>query len=179
MVESPVEKRFWRYWLLGLLLFAAMIAMNPSISNALAPLGISDHQAAGSAERVNAIQMQWQADGVLWLARLSMAIDLLFIAIYSWGAWNGGKLMRADGAQTVRRIGVLVMVAAAVFVVTDYTETIAQFIQAVQFQGDDRLAGLAATVRPVKSLAWLTSFVGLLVALLLRRIARRRLIGKG
>lgn len=173
MAESNIEKQFWRYWLFGLLLFAAMIAMNPAISNGAAPLGISDHQAAGTAAKINAIQMQWQADGVLLLARASMAIDLLFIAVYSWGAWNGGKLMHGDTTPSVRRIGMLVMIAAVVFLVTDYTETIAQFIQVMQLRGDDSLAGLAATVRPVKSLAWVITFVGLLAALLFRRMARR------
>lgn len=172
MAESATEKQFWRYWLLGLLLFAAMIALNPAISNNVAPMGISDHQAAGSAARADAIQKQWQADGVLWLARISMAIDLLFIAIYSWGAWNGGKLMRGEQSPGIRRIGVLVMVATAIFLVTDYVETIAQFIQLMQLRGNDMLAGLAAAVRPFKSLAWLVSFVGLLVALFLRRRAR-------
>jgi len=35
------------------------------------------------------------------------------------------------------------------------------------------LAGLAAAVRPFKTVAWLITFVGLLAALLLRRMARR------
>lgn len=173
MVESTTEKHFWRYWLFGLLLFAAMIAMNPAIANNVAPMGISDHQAAGTAAKINAIQLQWQADGVLLLARASMAIDLLFIAVYSWGAWNGGKLMRSGSTPSVRRIGGLVMVAAVVFLVTDYTETIAQFIQVMQLKGNDTLAGLAATVRPVKSLAWVITFIGLLAALLFRRMARK------
>jgi hypothetical protein len=173
MQESNIEKHFWRYWLFGLLLFAAMIAMNPAISNIHAPMGISDHQAAGTAANINAIQLQWQADGVLLLARASMAIDLLFIGVYSWGAWNGGKLMRSDPTPSVRRIGVLVMIAAVVFLVTDYIETISQFIQVMQLKGSDFLAGLAATVRPVKSLAWVMTFVGLLAALLFRRMARR------
>jgi hypothetical protein len=173
MNENATEKHFWRYWLFGLLLFAAMIALNPAISNVHAPMGISDHQAAGTAEKIDAIQRQWRADGVLLLARASMAIDLLFIAVYSWGAWNGGKLMRSDPTPSVRRIGLLVMVAALVFLVTDYTETISQFIQLLQMKGSDTLAQLAATARPVKSFAWLITFVGLLAALLLRRMARR------
>ncbi len=172
MTESVTEKRFWRYWLFGLLLFAAMIAINPAISNGFAPAGISDHQAAGTAAKIDAIQRQWRADGVLLIARFSMALDLLFIAVYSWGAWHGGKLMRDEAAPSVRRIGMLVMVAAVLFCLTDYAETISQFIQVMQFRGSNTLAGIAATVRPVKSLAWLVTFVGLLAALLLRRMAR-------
>lgn len=42
--ESQTERGFWRCWLAGLMLFAVMIALNPSISNSVAPMGISDHR---------------------------------------------------------------------------------------------------------------------------------------
>jgi hypothetical protein len=172
LAESPIEKQFWRYWLAGLLLFALMIAMNPSISNGAAPLGISDHQVAGTAAKIDAIQRQWQADGVLWLARLSMAIDLVFIAVYAWGAWCGGKVMRSAAAPAAAKLGLLIMVAAAIFFVADYAETISQFVQVMQFRGSDVLAGIAATAQPVKTLAWITTFIALLAALWFRRNAR-------
>lgn len=171
--ETSEERGFWRYWLGGLLLFAAMVVMNPSLSNSVATMGISDHQAAATAARVNAIQSSWQADGVLWLARLSMAIDLIFIGVYGWGAWLGGKVMRAEAGQGLRNLGLAIMAAAALFCLTDYIETISQFIQIMRFEGSDALAGLAATVRPVKMVAFLVTFIGLLAALLLRRMARR------
>jgi hypothetical protein len=173
MQESALEKSFWRYWLAGILLFAVMVAMNPFISNDLVPWGIEDHQAAATAERVTAIHMRWQGDGVLWLARVSMATDLVFIAVYSWGAWLGGKVMRAEAGASLRRLGVVIMVASAVFFVTDYVETICQFIQVIQFTGSDALAGTAALVKPIKSFAWLVTLFGLLMALLFRRMARR------
>jgi hypothetical protein len=172
-MESELEKGFWRYWLGGILLFAVMVIMNPFISNELVPWGIEDHQAAATAERVTAIHMRWRADGVLWLAKLSMAIDLIFIAIYSYGAWLGGKVMRVSTMPSVRRLGLVIMVSAVVFLVTDYVETICQFIQVMQFTGSDMLAGLAATAKPIKSFAWLVTLVGLLAALLFRRMARR------
>lgn len=171
--ETAIEKGFWRYWLSGLLLFAVMIALNPSISNSVAPMGISDHQAAATALRVDAIQSAWQADRVLWLARLAMAIDLVFIGVYSRGAWLGGKVLRAESAAGLGRLGVVIMAAAALFCLTDYAETIAQFVQLMQFRGSDALASLAATVRPVKAVAFLITFAGLLAALMLRRMARR------
>jgi hypothetical protein len=167
--ESVLEKRFWRYWLGGLLIFAAMILF----STLRDTVGISEHQAAGTAIKVDAIQRQWQADGVLRLVRIGMVIDFIFIGVYSWGAWNGGKFMRSEASPNVRRIGGLVMGASLVFLLTDYTETICQFIQLIQFKGSDTLSAIAATVLPVKSLAWLVTFVGLLAALLLRRIKRR------
>lgn len=171
--ETAIERGFWRYWLTGLLLLAGMIALNPSISNPVAPMGISDHQAAATALRVDAIQLVWQADGVLWIARLGMAIDLVFIGIYSRGAWLGGKAMRGENVPGLGRIGIAIMAAAVLFCLTDYMETIAQFIQLAQLKGSDALAGLAATMRPVKAVAFLVTFIGLLAALLLRRMARR------
>ena len=173
-METFEERGFWRYWLLGLMLFAVMIVINPSLSNSVAPMGISDHQAAATAERVNAIQTSWQADGVLWLARLSMAIDLVFIGVYSWGAWLGGKVMRAQSGQGLRNLGLAIMVVAILFGLTDYTETLSQFVQVMRLEGSDALAGVAATVRPIKTVAFLTTFIGLLVALLLRRMALRK-----
>lgn len=173
MTETTVEKNFWRYWLFGLLLFAAMIALNPMLSNGNVPKGISDHQTAGTAAKIDAIQNAWQAAGVLLIARASMAIDLLFIGVYGWGAWNGGKMMRGETSPSVRRIGGLVMAAALLFLITDYTETLCQFVQVIQMKGSDALAATAAAVQPIKSLAWIVTFVGLLVALLLRRMARR------
>ncbi|MBK9003734.1 MAG: hypothetical protein IPM67_09760 [Sphingomonadales bacterium] len=171
--ESAIETGFWRWWLSGLMLFALMIALNPSISNNVAPMGISDHQAAATAARVNAIQAAWQTDGVLWLARLSMAIDLVFIGVYSRGAWLGGKVMRAEAGQGLRKLGLAIIAVAALFCLTDYIETVSQFIQAMRFEGNDALAGLAAAVRPVKTVAFLVTFTGLLAALLFRRMARR------
>lgn len=169
MVESVTEKRFWRYWLGGLLLFAVMIVLSTMRDT----VGIVAHQSAGSADVVDAIQRRWQADEALPLVKLGMVLDFVFIAVYSWGAWNGGKAMCSETVPSVRRIGALVMAASLVFLITDYTETTCQFIQLMQFKGDDRLAQTAATVQPVKTLAWLVTFAGLLVALLLRRMARR------
>ena len=92
MRESKLERRFWRFWLGGLLILAVMIAMNPWFTNAVSPWGIRDHQSAGNALRVDAIQSAWQAAGVLNLARFGIALDLVYIGIYSFGAYCGGRL---------------------------------------------------------------------------------------
>jgi hypothetical protein len=163
------ENTFWRYWIGGLLLLAFMAALNPFLANATAPWAILDHQVAGSAARVDAIQQAWARDGVLNLARFSMAVDLLFIPVYSWGAYCGGRVMRGETNPKLRRVGWLVMVAASLYPFLDYTETICQFIQAMQFQGNDSLAEIAATVKPVKSVVFLITLFGLLAALAVRR----------
>lgn len=169
--ETAQERLFWRLWLGGLLLLALMIALNPSLSSEVAPLGISDHQAATSAARVDEIQRQWRSDGVIWLAQLSMAIDLAFIGIYGLGAATGGQMLRGHASPRVRRLGNVVLGAAVIFIVSDYSETICQFIQLLQGRGTDSLAALAAAARPIKSIAFMITLAALPVALWLRRRA--------
>ncbi len=171
--ETKIERQFWRYWLGGLLLLAVMIAVNPWLSSGAAPWGIRDHQSAATALRVNDIQQAWQATGVLGLARFSIALDLLFIAVYSFGAFRGGQMMRYTGHPVLRRLGTVIMVAAALYPVLDYAETVCQFIQVVNFEGDDILASIAATAQPVKSVDFLVTFLGLLIALFIRRRTAR------
>ena len=174
MTETLLEKRFWRYWLGGLLILAIMIAMNPWFSNEVSPWGIRDHQWAATALRVDAIQAAWQAAGVMDLARFGIALDLVYIGIYSFGAYCGGRLFAQSENTSLRRLGWVIVAAALVVGVADYVETICQFVQAMTFKGSDLLAGIAATAQPIKSTAFLTSFFGLLAALLLRRMARAK-----
>jgi len=162
-------KNFWRYWLGGILLFAVMVALNPSITVAGVPQGIGDHQAAATAVRVNEIHSAWQSAGVLDIAKFGMAIDLLFIGIYAFGAFIGGMLFRAMPSAAMRRLGSVIVVAAVIFCIADYAETISQFVQIMQAQGSDNLAGIAAFVQPIKMIAFLTTFVGILAGLLLQR----------
>jgi hypothetical protein len=173
MKETLLEKRFWRYWLGGLLILAIMIAMNSWLTNPDSPWGIRDHQSAATAMRVDAIQAAWQAAGAMNLARISIAIDLVYIGIYSFGAYCGGRLFAQSAQPYLRRLGWVIVVAAVVVGVADYVETVCQFVQAMTFKGSGLLAGIAATAQPIKSTAFLTSFFGLLAALLLRRMVRR------
>ena len=172
MADSLLEKRFWRYWLGGLLILALMIVMNSWLTSAEAPFGIRDHQSAATAARVDAIQMAWQAAGVMGLAQISIAIDLIYIGIYSFGAYCGGRLFSQSDKPSLRRLGWVIVVAAIIVGVADYAETLSQFFQAMTVKGNDFLAGLAATAQPIKSIAFLTTFFGLLAALLLRRMTR-------
>ena len=77
MTETLLEKRFWRYWLGGLLILAIMIAMNPWFSNEVSPWGIRDHQSAGTALRIDAIQAASQSAGVMNLALIGIALALV------------------------------------------------------------------------------------------------------
>lgn len=171
--ESALERRFWRYWLAGILLLALQIVLNVWLVNDVSPLGISDHQAAGSAMRVDAIHAGWQASGVMKLALSSMILDCLFIGVYSWGAYAGGRLFASGQNALLPRLGKIITVAALGFCAADYAETISQLVQAIRGQGIDSLAYVAATVRPVKTIAFLVTFFGLLMALYIRRTTRR------
>ena len=171
-MESRLERNFWRYWLGGLLILAAMIAMNPWFVNDVSPWGIRDHQSAGTAIRVDAIQAAWNAAGVMDLARIGMAIDLIYVGVYSFGAFCGGRLFASLASSSLRRLGGVIVAAAVIVGMADYVETICQFIQAITFTGSDRLAGIAATAQPIKTTAFLTSFFGLLAALAVRRMTR-------
>lgn len=171
--ETGLERRFWRFWLSGLLLLALLILSNIWLMTEVAPAGIGDHQLAGTAARVDAIHASWRAAGVMGLAKLGMIGDLVFIGIYSVGSVAGGLLFIRTYQPILRRLGVLVVVAALVFCLADYVETICQFIQTSRERGNDSLAAIAASVRPAKSVAFLSTFFGLLAALFLRRTARR------
>ncbi|QYJ06299.1 hypothetical protein [Qipengyuania flava] len=163
------QKSDIRLWLWGLLAFAIVIALSLAIT---APedvtLGIAEHQAAGSAARVDEIQAQWREGGVRTLAIVAMLGDLVFIGIYGWGSWRAGRSFMA-GTGSVSMLGLLVAISALVFLVTDYTETILQLIQLIQDKGSDAMAAVAATVRPIKMLSWIATFGGVLMALAIRR----------
>ncbi|MBK6411985.1 hypothetical protein [Sphingopyxis sp.] len=170
---NKLEQSFWRFWLGGLLILAIMIAMNPLFVNDVSPGGIRDHQSAGSAMRVDAIQAAWRAAGVMDIAQWAIALDLVYIAIYSFGAYCGGQMFHAAQQPALRRLGWMIIAAAIIVGVADYIETICQFIQALRFAGDDRLAEIAAAAQPIKSTAFLISLFGIITALVIRRRARR------
>lgn len=162
-----------RWWLWGLLAFAAVIAMSLAITAPEAVTwGIGEHQAAGTAQRVDEIQQQWRAGGVRGIAIAAMLGDLVFIGIYGWGSWRAGRSFVAMPGL-VRVLGLIVAIAAILFVVCDYTETVLQVIQLVRERGSDAMAGTAATVRPIKVAAWLATFFGIIAALVARAFATR------
>lgn len=164
------QRNFWRYWLGGLLLLALLIAVAAQLKTAAVPDGLGAHQSAGTAAVVDRIQSAWQKAGVINIAKLVMAIDFLFVTVYSAGAFIGGMLFLRTGPHRLRKLGGLIAFAAAVFFVTDNTENLAQTIQLMRMQGDDHLASLAAFLGPIKGIALAVSFVGLIVALLSQRL---------
>ncbi len=166
-------KNFIRLWLLGILLLIAMIFGNLLLITDISPMAMSDHQSAGSAARIDEIQWAWAAANLILYAKISMVIDLFFIAIYSLGAICGGILLRYDARLFVRRIGALVIAAATIFFVTDYIETIAQIIQLFSMHGSDALSSAAAAVGSAKNIAFLITFLGLVGTILWDKIKKK------
>ncbi len=166
---SANERSFRRYWPAGLMLFGIVIWLGWPLGIAEVPGGILDHQAAGSAAEVDRIQRAWLVAGLYDRAKLAMVGDLVFIGVYGLGAWYAGLAFRESALPKLRRLGGLLIAAAALFLATDYIETIAQAIQLFDARGSDGLAQIAATMRPVKVVAWVVTFAGVLAGLVVRR----------
>ncbi len=163
-------RNFRRFWIGGIILFGFIVILNFALITDVSPSGIGDHQGAGSADKINEIQYAWKDKGVLFYAYLGIAIDLMFIGIYSLGAFCGGILLRYDDSIMIKRVGSLVIAGAILFFITDYVETILQAIQLFSMQGHDDLAYIAASVRPAKTIAFLVTIVGLLSTILYRKV---------
>lgn len=168
------RRAFLWTWLTGLVLFAIVIALSLPLAVPGVPGGLIDHQAAGTAAEVDRIQRAWRVADLWDRATIAMIGDLVFIGVYGVGSVLGGLYFRSSASLALRLLGTAIAVAGAVFLLTDYTETISQFIQLTRFQGDDGLAALAATVRPIKSAAWIATFVGVIAALVGERWAAPR-----
>ncbi|MEZ5682206.1 MAG: hypothetical protein R3E14_13035 [Erythrobacter sp.] len=168
-----LKKAFLLTWIGGLVLFAIVIALSLPLVLTAVPGGISDHQAAGSAAEIDRIQAAWTAAGLYGQARLAMIGDLIFIGVYGTGCILGGRWFAASPLSRVRMLGLAALMAGFAFLLTDYIETICQFIQLVRAAGDDTLAGWAAAVRPVKMAAWILATLAILIALALDRKSPR------
>lgn len=161
-------RAFLWLWIGGLVLFALVVVLSLPLVLTQVPGGILDHQAAGTAAEIDRIQRAWAEAGLLDQARIAMIADLVFIGVYGAGSVLGGLYFRRIGTGVLRGLATTIILAGAVFLVTDYTETIAQFIQLSSFEGDNGLAGLAAEVRPLKMACWLITFLGMVLAFALR-----------
>lgn len=169
-----LRRAFLWTWLAGLALFAVVIALSLPLTIPDVPGGLMDHQAAGSAAEIDRIQRAWRLADLWNQATIAMIGDLVFIGVYGLGSILGGLYFRRSSSGTVRMLGAAIAFAGAVFLVADYTETVSQLIQLVRFAGDDGLAALAATVRPIKMAAWIATFVGVIAALVGERWAAPR-----
>ena len=161
------------WWIAGLLALGVVALMNGPLDIEGVKDGMTAHQKAGSAKAVCDIHELWiEADLYEW-AQAAIVTDLVFIAICSLGTYLMGRQLWASGSGIVGMAGLFALATGFVFMLTDYAETIAQAIQLFEREGSDRLAAIAATVRPVKMAAWITAFLAVLAGLVMERQARQ------
>ena len=166
-------KIFWIFWLGGLSIFAGLVVTGSALITEVAPSGILDHQTAGSAAAVNAIQESWAAAGLTDRAKWSMTGDLVFIGLYAIGGIIGGRLIWQDArSPSLKKLGLICVVIYFVFGLSDYVETISQITQLLQGEGSDLLAGIAAIANPVKSVTWIAGTIAMITALIWFRSER-------
>lgn len=158
-----------RLWLISLAVFAVVIGLSSLITQGDVTFGIVDHQAAASAERVDEIQAQWREGGVRTFAIVAVVADLLWIWLYALGSFVAGRSFASGRGAVLYVAGLIICAAAIIFAIADYTETILQFIQLLNENGDDTMARLAATAQPIKISAFLIAFVGIVAAWMINR----------
>ncbi|MDG5747343.1 hypothetical protein P8Q88_04050 [Qipengyuania sp. XHP0207] len=128
MSPSLVNWRsFWILWVGGLVIIITLVSQNDQLVTQLVPRGMVDHQAAGTADRVDQIHRSWVELGSMRFARIAMIFDLLFIVIYSIGGMVGGMLIRRQTRSAMlKTLGSVVFFAYAAFGVLDFIETACQ-----------------------------------------------------
>lgn len=169
MIPSRRAALVW--WGGGLLAFAIVIWLHLPLAIEAVPGGILVHQRAPDAATVDAIQSAWRSAGVMNEAAVAMIGDLLFIGIYGIGCVLAGLHFRAREQVVLRALGWSALLSGVVFLVADYGETIAQFIQLMRFEGDDGLAALASSLRPIKEVGWIGGFLAVILALAAERFS--------
>ncbi len=168
---SVSKKTAVMWWVGGLIAFGITLYFHIPLITDGVPGGITEHQRAPDAATVNAIQSSWAADGLMGAASLAMITDLIFIGIYGIGCVLAGQYYRSGRNSVLRILGWAALISGVIFLITDYGETIAQFMQLTNEAGDDDLAAFASTLRPVKMLTWTTGFFTVLAALLADRFS--------
>lgn len=167
-------KNFLIWWLGGLAIFATSLWLHSPLVLPEVPQGILDHQAAPDAASVDAIQSAWQSAGLWKTALIAMTSDLIFIGVYGIGCVLGGMYFRSYSAAILRAIGWIALLSGAVFLITDYVETICQIAQLYRDQGDDTLAAIASGMGPTKVTCWILSFLSIVIGLIVKFFVDRR-----
>lgn len=170
---TPSKRVAVGWWIAGLIAFGIVIWMSMPLEIKDVPGGIIDHQKAPDAGTVNTIQRYWRQAGLLSTARNAMIGDLVFIGVYGLGSLLCGLYFRARRQVVLRALGWSAIVAALLYLASDYGETIAQIIQLVNFAGDDDLAHFASTLQPIKVAAWIGTFLAVILALIAEWLSSR------
>ncbi len=161
------KRSFLMWWIGGLVAFAGAIVLHAPLIIDSVPGGILDHQAAPDAAAVDAIHAGWKEAGVFGQATWAIISDLIFIVIYSYGAFLGGRYFLSKPDKVLRNLGGIIAFAAIVFLVSDLGETTSQLIEVLGDAGSDTLAMIASTLQGPKSISFVVSFLCIAIALVL------------
>ncbi len=115
----------------------------------------------------------WKEKGSFAFAKLSMSLDLVFITFQTLAGVTAGYLSARKGG-TKGLLGWAILGVFLVFGACDYIETGCQLTQVLQDRGSDELAGLAASVKPVKVAAFLGGTLLLWAGLIWTGMAARK-----
>jgi len=163
-----------RFWLISLLVFVLVVILTSMVTQGDETFGIIDHQAAGTASRVDEIQAQWREGGVRGLAIIAVIADLAWIWMYALSSFAVGRGFATERQGILRSLGLFTCGVSVVFGITDYTETMLQFIQLLRDSGSDQMAGIAAAMQPIKIAAFFIALIGIIFSLFLDRLMATR-----
>ena len=172
-MKSAQWRLFWIFYVIGLAVFAYIAITNTAFVTEVSPGGILDHQSAGVGAVADRIHAAWKEKGSFEFAKLSMSLDLVFITFQTLAGLTGGYLIARKGGMK-GMLGWAILGVFLVFGACDYIETGCQLTQVLQDKGSDELAGLAASVKPVKVAAFLGGTLLLWAGLIWTGIAARK-----
>ena len=165
---TPSKRTAITWFVAGVIAFVIVAAIEWPIRESMAA-----HRAAGDAKTVTDIHLLWVNNSLWETARAAMIADLVFIGIYGLGCVLSGLYFMSLEQVVLRALGWTALVSGVVFLVTDYTETIAQFIQFIRFAGSNDLAAAAALMGPPKVASWIAGFLAVILALIVQRFSSR------
>lgn len=163
-----MSRAFWIAFGAAWAVFALMALGNQmAVVPGVAPGGILDHQVAGTAARVGAIQEAWRG-GETWMGVQALfVLDFIFIPLAALAAVLGGVAMLKGG---LRALGLAALAGGVISAGTDLTETVAQAMQLWGAGPSDQLAGLAKSMSEPKMAAYVVANGAILAGLVLRRL---------
>lgn len=126
----------------------AVVPLDQRLRGTAAPRGILSYELAGTPDRAASMLAQWASDAVTGTAKLMMAIDLAYPAVYGYALFVGLRwaATRSGRASLVPRLRWLAIGAAA----ADYLENACLIWQLWSGRATTLSAGTAAGAAYVK-----------------------------
>jgi len=108
-IESFAKSNFMWFWITGIIFAISLILANFALFADVAPLGVINHQAAGTA-----VQHPRELEGgqSTWFCKISYDCRLFLYSDLFYGCFFRGLLMLGDENVTIRRLGLIVILGA-------------------------------------------------------------------